>query len=178
MEISSELLTEISPYIGQNEKILWCDKPVKNFIIAGAEIFNVLFGAFWLAFSIFWLIMTLVDKNSGALPYFSIPFILLGLWLVLFKHLVQAVKRKKIIYVVTNKRVLVVTTGKEEFVEEFCYSDIAEIDMKADKNGIGSVFFYSSPKDPKKKVLTSSGIFGIKDTSVVFEIINERLEKK
>ena len=180
MENSLELMEEINPYLSANEKVLWIDKPEKRFIIAGAEIFNVLFGIFWFAFAAFWLIVTLVSPDaSPVMPFFSIPFFLVGIWLILGKHIVEAIKRKRIIYVITNRRVLIATVKKDDgFVEEIKYSDISYVEMKEIKDDIGSIFFFSTPKDPKKKLLSSTGLLGIKNLKSAYEILQERLEKK
>ena len=56
------------------------------------------------------------------------------------------------------------------------FSEIARIEVKADKKGIGSIFFFSST-DGKKR-LSTSGIFGVENIQEVAKIVEERMRKK
>ncbi len=182
-----DLQLVIKPYLDTNEHIVWCDRPAKLFAFTVSDLFTSIFGVFWLAFSIFWM-LTAFEGSKGSndamlsvFPLFGLPFVLVGLYLVFFKHIVTAIKRKKIIYALTNNRALIVHTGKRQYVQEYRYENIANIQMKCDSNDIGSIFFLAGAINYTRNgrsYASTSGIFGIKETKKVYKILSQCLEKK
>lgn len=172
----------IRPYLKSSETIMWANKPVKNLIYLPADLFSIILGAFWIAFSLFWVAFTITPAlKQGAeavtiiMPFLSIPFFIFGLWNVILKNLFRLKVRKQAIYAITNKRILTIHFEKG-YAEQYLFSEIARIEVKADKKGIGSIFFFSST-DGKKR-LSTSGIFGVENIQEVAKIVEERMRKK
>ncbi len=184
---SYDLQLQIKPYLDVSEDILWCDKPVKKFVFTANDIFTTLFGVVWLAFSLFWVISAFYATGRSdatmlkIFPFFGMPFVLVGLYLLFFRHIFSAIKRKNMIYALTNKRALVVHTGKRQYVQEYRYEDISNIQIKCSDDDVGSIFFLTgaiSYNRNGRSYASTSGIFGIKDTKKVYKILSLCLEKK
>ena len=182
-----DLQLQIKPYLDVNEDILWCDKPYKRFVFTVNDIFTTLFGIVWLSFSIFWVISAFLATNEAdssafnIFPLFGMPFVFIGLYLLFFRHIVGAVKRKNMIYALTDKRALIVHSGKRQYVQEYRYENISNIQMKCDDNDIGSIFFLTGSINYNRNgrgYASTSGIFGIRDTKKVYKILSQCLENK
>lgn len=180
-----DLKLEINPYLDADEDVIWCDKPVKKIVFTSADIFTTLIGVVWLSFSVFWVFSAYIateasDSSFKIFPLFGIPFVLTGLYLLFFRHVVSLVKRKNIVYVLTNKRAIVVHTGKRQYVQEYRYENISNIQMKCDDNDIGSIFFLTGEirYNNGRSYSSTSGIFGIKDTKKVYKILSQYMENK
>ena len=166
---------EIKPYLDTNEDILWCDKPCKTFIFTTSDIFTTLFGVVWLAFSIFWVVSAYfaTEEAEGVFnlfPWFGLPFVFVGLYLLIFRHFVSYVKRKNMIYALTNKRAMIVHIGSRKYVQEYRYENISNIQMKCDENDVGSIYFFTGELrySNGRGYSSTSGIFGINNTTKVY----------
>lgn len=184
---SYDLKLHIKPYLDINEDILWCDKPAKRYVFTSADIFTTLFGIVWLAFSLFWVITAFsitgdVETSSiNIFPFLGIPFVFIGLYLLFFRHIFGALKRKNMIYALTNKRAMIVHIGKRQYVQEYRYENISNIQMKCDDNDMGSIFFLTGAINYNRNgrsYASTSGIFGIKDTKKVYKILSQCMENK
>lgn len=178
-ENSLDLKFEINTYLDADEDVLWYDKPVKKIVFTSADIFTTLFGVVWLSFSVFWIIEASYSTFE-IFPFFGIPFVLIGLYLLFFRHVVSLVKRKDMIYVLTNRRAMIVHTGKRQYVQEYRYENISNVQMRCDDNDIGSIFFLTGEirYNNGRGYSTTSGIFGIKDTKKVYKILLQYMENK
>ncbi|MBR2024982.1 MAG: DUF308 domain-containing protein [Clostridia bacterium] len=180
-----DLQLEIKQYLDVNEDILWCDKPFKKITFSSGDVFTTLFGVVWLSFSLFWVASAFFATKGAAgfakvFPLFGIPFVLIGLYLLFFRHIVSYIRRKNMIYTLTSKRVMIVHTGKRQYVQEYRYEDISNIQIKCDDNDVGSIFFFSGEirYNNGKSYSSTSGIFGIKNTKKVYKILSQCLERK
>jgi hypothetical protein len=181
MDKNQAISTVLKPYLKEDEKVLWADIPAKSFVYLPSDLFSALIGVFWILFSIFWLVLTINPALEGAsgtealMPYLSIPFFIVGLWFVIIKNLIIAIKRRQLVYAITNKRVVAVYTSKE-YLEQYLIVDIACAEVKENKNGTGSIFFFSNKNTNKK--YSTSGIFAINNVKEVSEIIFKKVRKK
>lgn len=184
---SYDLQLQIKPYLDVNEDILWCDKPYKKFVFTTNDIFVTLFGIVWLSFSIFWVVGAFLatgemdEPTFSIFPLFGLPFVFIGLYLLFFRHIFGAIKRKNTIYALTNKRALIVHTGNRQYVQEYRYENISNIQLKCDDNDVGSIFFLTGAINYNRNgrsYASTSGIFGIKDTKKVYKILSQCLENK
>lgn len=177
MDKSLDLKSEIKPYLKEKEEILWCNKPVKLFTPTLPEVAEIALGIVWICFCVFWLVMGLLsdktDLASKIFPYLAIPFSGVGFWFSLIKPSLLCIRRRKIVYAVTNKRVLVARIGRMEYVEEYLYKDIGDMQMR-EKNNIGTVYLFAEKMDDKKRY-TTSGIFGINDVEMVYGILKNKV---
>ncbi len=181
MDNALDLKNEIKPYLKENEEILWCDKPVKLFTPTLPEVAEIVLGVVWIFFCVFWLVMGLLsektDLASKIFPYLAIPFSGLGFWFSMVKPTLLSLRRKRIAYAVTNKRVLVARIGSLSYVEEYAYRDVGDMQIRVNKDKTGTIYLFAEKMDDKKRY-TTSGIFGIKDVEIVYEILEKRIGKK
>jgi len=97
-----------------DEKILWQGQPDGRFRLRGKNIALSIFGLFFLGFSLFWITMasTATSATGGAglmFPLFGLPFVLIGLYLVIGIHWFDALGRRKTHYTLTDKRAFIAT---------------------------------------------------------------------
>src|SRR5262245_29400694 len=88
--------------VGKN--LIWWDRPIPA-LMAGRESREVLlFGGFFLAFSIFWITSA---RQMGEVLY-GIPFVLVGLWVVT-APLRSYYKASSLLYALTDRRALILS---------------------------------------------------------------------
>jgi hypothetical protein len=89
------------------ERIAWSGRPAGGILFTGRDPFLIPFSLFWGGFAIFWEWMVLqAPKAPVIMPLFGVPLVLVGLYFILGRFLVDAWLRSLTRYAVTNQRVL------------------------------------------------------------------------
>ncbi len=98
-------------YLDPGEKLLWQGAPAGGIRFSITGLVQSAFGVFFLGFSVFWVAMALNIGADGPLslffPLFGLPFVLIGLWLVIGHWFFDAYKRRRSRYALTNKRAII-----------------------------------------------------------------------
>jgi hypothetical protein len=165
------------------ERLLWSGTPAAG-AAARRALPAVLFGIPFTAFAAFWIVMASgltkgVPKTAGPwmlFPLFGIPFLLVGLGVMLGPLWVYLAARKTV-YAVTEKRALIIVGGA---VQSFTSADVGDISRFERSDGSGSVFFAS------RGIVTSNGFTrqarvgfeGIPDVRQVEKLIRDQLAQK
>lgn len=97
------------------ETLLWSGQPRKGVVFRSSDIFFIPFSLMWGGFAIFWeaSVLSLGHKTGHQAPLFfslwGIPFVLLGLYLIFGRFIVDALQRKNTYYGLTDRRVIILT---------------------------------------------------------------------
>jgi hypothetical protein len=127
-EIRSAAPTGITRLLAADETLTWWDRPIPMLLARHELNANMLFGLFFLAFSIFW--MTMAWNAPGPFFLFGAPIVLVGLWLASAPLRAYA-RASSTLFALTNRRALVLTSSKArtfpldqiEFVECESFAD-------------------------------------------------------
>ena len=122
--IDQDLAAEINPHLLPNEKIIWVGKPKKGILFSSKDTVFIPFSIVWGGFAIFWEAMVITMGAPLMFPIFGIPFILVGLYLMIGRFFVDAKKRANTLYAVTSERIII-QTGL--FSKEFFSTNIENI---------------------------------------------------
>src|SRR4051794_35043330 len=96
--------------IAPGERILWQGQPVQGIRFAPQDAFAVPFAAFWLliVLAIFLVTLTGQATNVDPLTYVILPiFLLVGLYMLVGRFLVDRMARRRTHYYLTDKRALI-----------------------------------------------------------------------
>lgn len=101
-------------YFDSGERLLWQGAPGRGIRFSLGGLILSVFGLFFLSFSMVWVGMALQMSTGSAMDYlfpmFGMPFVLVGLWLVVGHWFFDAYKRKNTRYALTTKRALIART--------------------------------------------------------------------
>jgi len=91
-----------------DEQVIWAGRPKQGVYLTRADFFAIPLSLFWGGGA---LLSEFLAVSRGELfgSLFGVPFVLMGLYMMLGRFLVDARARARIFYAVTNRRVLVVT---------------------------------------------------------------------
>jgi hypothetical protein len=105
----------IAQQLDAGESLLWSGQPRKGIVFRGSDIFMIPFSLMWGGFAIFFAASVLFHvRDGGGGPgfvglLFAIPFVLIGLYMMFGRFIVEAIQRKHTCYGVTDHRVIIVT---------------------------------------------------------------------
>jgi hypothetical protein len=101
-------IIDLSDRMLTGERILWSGRPAQGLRFTGRDVFLVPFSLFWGGFAVFWEVSAVTQPKSDVfLSLWGIPFVLIGLYFIAGRFLVDAWIRAGMFYAVTNKRVLI-----------------------------------------------------------------------
>jgi hypothetical protein len=135
----------IREQLSSGEHILWSGAPLSGVRLRKADAFRIPFSLMWGGFAIFWEVTAI---TSGAPVFFwlwGIPFVLIGLYLIVGRFFFEAYRRANTFYGVTNERVLIVTKGLGARVKSLNLRTLSDVTLSGSANERGSLTFGSSP---------------------------------
>lgn len=134
------LQQELSDALINNERLLWVGKPKKGITLRSTDIFLIPFSLLWCGFAIFWE-YSVLKMGVSFMALFGIPFVLIGLYMVFGRFIVDAIKRKKTVYGITNDRVIIKSGLFKTSVSSINIKNLPQLNLLEHKNGQGSVLF-------------------------------------
>ncbi|MCR2833152.1 hypothetical protein [Parerythrobacter lacustris] len=135
---------EFRKMLQPGERLLWHGRAMKPKLAPGCAQFG--FGIAFTGFALFWTSLAWLFARAGSqqdsmsywFPFFGIPFILVGLWL-LVSPLLGRVAAGKTAFAITSHRVLRLFIGKGTMSEDIAVGDIAGIESTAAADGGGTL---------------------------------------
>ncbi len=148
------LIRDVEALLEPGERTLWVGRPLTGFRFNRGDVFLIPFSLLWGGFAILWeymaIRMALISGNAGAIigPLFGIPFVAIGVYLIIGRYLQDSRRRKHTILLVTDKRLI--AKGRHGHVA-WDLADLTEVRLKDRKNGVGDIQIESS-KSPIKEI--------------------------
>src|SRR5580704_8775894 len=93
------------------ERIVWSGRPAQGLLFSGRDWLLVPFSLLWGGFAIFWEGSVLVMNGPIIMQLWGVPFVLIGLYLVIGRFILDAWIRSGMQYAVTNRRILISRSG-------------------------------------------------------------------
>ena len=162
------------------EMIRWIGQPIPRFF-SPISIGTALFGIPWLAFAIFWTCgaagFKVPDFSRGGFalfPLFGVPFILIGIGLVLSP--VWAYRRSlKTVYVITGFRAITFDVGWTTTIRSYRPAQLQNVFRKEKKDGSGDVVLGQSvwTDSDRDRRSMDVGFMNIREAKRVERLIQE-----
>jgi hypothetical protein len=134
----------ISTKLGANETLLWAGQPRKGIILRRSDVLFVPFSLMWGGFALFWEWNVLTLRAPFFMALWGIPFVLVGLYMMLGRFFLDAMQRGKTYYGITNQRVVILTDLLGAKLRSFPLTNIGEIGMAERSDGSGTITLGSS----------------------------------
>ncbi len=163
------------------ENLLWSGKPDKRrFLLRGW--WAIPFSLMWGGFALFWE-GSVISTNA---PFFfrlwGVPFVVIGLYLIVGRFFVAAREADNTWYAVTNRRILIHGGLLRQNFTELDLARLPALQLSSVQGGIGSIIFGASssfgsgfviPGWPMNGSQTSPAFQAIPDAREVYEIIKQ-----
>ncbi len=139
-DIASMFRNELS----SGERLLWYGRPQQGPVLRPTDAFMIPFSLLWGGFSIFWEASVVIATAPSFFSLWGVPFVLIGLYMIIGRFFVDAYIRSKTYYAVTSERILIVSGMLNREVRSLSLKTLSDINLKLKGNGSGTILFGNS----------------------------------
>jgi hypothetical protein len=101
--------TVIIRELNGDEQLLWAGKPKEGIFFRTSDVFFMPFSILWGGGAIFLEYHMIVNKVPLFFAIWGIPFVLIGLYMMVGRFYVEAITRASTAYGVTNQRIIIIS---------------------------------------------------------------------
>jgi len=141
--------------LSENEQLIWAGQPKQGIVFRSSDIFMIPFSIMWGGFAIFWEITALLTTSKAKdapfffdiiFPLFGLPFVIIGLYLIFGRFIVDAKRREKTYYGLTDKRIIIISGIFSQKVKSMNLRTLTDLSLSEKTNGTGTITF--GPTNP------------------------------
>lgn len=142
MELDTQQI--IREQLSTGEHLLWSGRPKQGLMLRPGDGLMIPFSLLWGGFAFFWEYMVF----RGDAPFFfrlwGIPFVLVGLYFIFGRFLVDAWQRTKTYYGLSEQRAIIVSGLFSRNVRSLHLKAVPEVSQTEHGDGRGTIIFGSS----------------------------------
>jgi hypothetical protein len=136
---------ELARELAGSEKALWSGQPKQGVVFRAMDLFVVPLSLAWCGIAIFIFFQSMRAPKVPIFFYpFSFVFVLVGIYIVVGRFLVDARQRSRTFYAVTNERIIIASGLFSRTLKSIDLKTLAEMSLSERKNGSGFIVFGSS----------------------------------
>jgi hypothetical protein len=141
-----------------------------------ADALMIPFSLLWGGFAIFWEATVIASKAPFFFKLWGIPFVVVGLYLIVGRFFADSRQRSRTTYAVTNERVVIISGLFKETVKSLALKTIADLSLSERPDGSGTVTLGPSTSFalagwPSGRQQQAPALEGIANARSVYEII-------
>jgi hypothetical protein len=136
----SESEVMIRPLLGSDERLLWSGRPRQGIVFGRSDLFAIPFSLFFFGFSVFWIVGAATQtKGTSWFPLFGVPFVLIGLYMLVGRHLADSYYRSGLYYGLTDQRAILASTVFGRKVTSIDLKGLTGLKLEQSSPSIGTV---------------------------------------
>ena len=141
--------SSIERELNSGERLLWKGRPPGGFRLRSTDAFMIPFSLFWsgIVFSAALAAFNQPAQKAAVGPslFFLIPFLLIGLYMLIGRFFVDAMMRARTEYAVTNRRAIIVSGFFSRNVKSIDLKTTSEIAISERSDKSGTITFGATP---------------------------------
>ena len=166
----------ISNELDENEQLIWAGQPRGGIVFRFFDIFMIPFSFMWGGFALFWETTVLIEffkadsKMPVIFPLFGIPFVFVGIYIIVGRFWADAKRRENTYYGLTDKRIIIISGIFSRKVKSMNLRTLSDVSVSEKSDGTGTITF--GPTNPMSQWFGGQHWAGMSPTAS-FEMINE-----
>jgi hypothetical protein len=146
-----DIESELRPNLSNNEKLIWTGKPKTGIVLRSSDIFLIPFSLLWGGFAIFWETTAIAAGGPFFFKLWGIPFVLIGLYMIVGRFFVDAKRRASTIYGITNDRIIIKSGIFRQEIKSLIIRTLSDITINQRADNSGTITL--GPTDPRYSMM-------------------------
>ncbi len=138
---ADKFLDELNP----GEMIIWNGQPQQGLLLRPADALLIPFSLLWGGFALFWESMVVAGGAPIFFMLWGIPFVLIGLYIIIGRFFVDRLQRSKTYYALTNERAIIISGVLNQNIKSLDLKKLTEINLSTNADGKGTITFGAVP---------------------------------
>ena len=135
-------LSDLNEHLLAGERILWSGRPAQGFLLTSRDAALIPMSLLWGGFAVFWEAMVVTQqKTPSFFALWGIPFLLIGLYFIVGRFLLDAWIRRGLLYAVTDKRILISRSGPFAKFTAVSLDRLPDASITENSRGRGTIRF-------------------------------------
>jgi hypothetical protein len=123
------------------ETIVWSGRPGQGVRLTSRDGLLIPFSLIWGGFAIFWELTVMQHPAPFFFRLFGVPFVLIGLYFIFGRFLVDSWIRSKTTYAVTNRRILIARSEPFGKLVSLNLNRLPDVELQEGPTGRGTLRF-------------------------------------
>jgi hypothetical protein len=134
--INPKATMAIRQKLRDGEVLLWSGQPQQGIIFRDSDVFLIPFSLLWTGFVVFWE-RGVIKSGSLLLQLLGIPFVLVGIYVVVGRFFLDSKQRKHTFYGITNQSIIIISGIFSQNIKYLDLKTLSDITLteKCDKSG-------------------------------------------
>jgi len=130
---------EIARVLDSGESLIWSGAPPQGMRLRASDAYMIPFSLLWGGFAIFWeaSVLRATGPNAAFMSLWGIPFVLIGLYMIVGRFFVDAWIRTKTFYGLSDRRAIIVSGVFSRTVNSLPLRTLTDISLqeRSDRSG-------------------------------------------
>jgi len=123
------------------ERQLWAGYPRQGIVLRASDAGVIPFTCMWAGFAVYWELTVVRLHAPFFLPLWGVPFLLVGVYIVVGRFFVDAWRRARTVYAVTSERVIIARGGPASRVISLPLATLSDVTLNERSDGSGTITF-------------------------------------
>jgi hypothetical protein len=132
---------EIAQVLDSGESLIWSGAPRQGMLLRASDAYMIPFSLLWGGFAIFWEagVLRMNGPTAGFMSIWGIPFVLIGLYMIVGRFFVDARIRAKTFYGLTNRRAIIISGLLSRTINSLPLRTLTDISLQERRDRSGTV---------------------------------------
>ena len=136
----------VAQELARGERLIWYGQPLGGIRLRSSDVYLIPFSLMWGGFAFFWEYSVVTARNAPIFfALWGIPFVAMGLYLIVGRFLYDASRRDSTFYGVTDRRIIIISGSYERKVKSLNLATLPELTLTERTGGLGTITFGSIP---------------------------------
>jgi len=134
--------------LDHGERQLWVGTPRRGIVLRASDALLIPFSLMWGGFAVFWETTAVRHGAPTIFVLWGIPFVLMGVYLVIGRFFIDAARRAHTTYAVTNDRIIIEVDRIGPLpgsTRSLSLRTLGELQLRERGDGTGTITFGSQP---------------------------------